>query len=289
MRKTSLLWTSGLILVLLTVKGARAEEESIKWEKWSNEIFERAKKDNKLVLMDLEAVWCHWCHVMAETTYKDKATLELLTKKYICVRVDQDSRPDLANRYEDYGWPATVIFDANGQELVKRRGYIRPPAMASLLQACIDDPTPGPSVRAEEKLQFEGSAKLPTALRKDLLSMLTDRYDSKNKGWGFDYKFLDWDGVEYCIVQAVSGDGKCETMAKETLQAETGLLDPVWGGVYQYSTDGDWVHPHFEKIMQQQTENLRVYALAYAQWKDPAHLKVAQEIHRFLKTFPDQS
>jgi hypothetical protein len=285
MRKSLLLWTLSPLLSVLAFNGLTAEEESIKWEKWSNEIFERAKKEDKFVLMDLEAVWCHWCHVMAETTYKDKDTVNLLNKKYICVRVDQDSRPDLSNRYEDYGWPATVIFDASGKELVKRRGYIRPKAMASLLQAVIDDPTPGPSVEPEEKLTFESSVKLPAELRKKLLELHVEMYDPKNKGWGDSHKYLDWDSVEYSIIHGAAGDAQAEAMAKDTLNAEIGLLDPVWGGVYQYSTDGDWVHPHFEKIMQHQTENLRVFALAYAQWNDPAHLKVAEEIRRYLKTF----
>jgi len=105
--------------------------------------------ENKFVLMDLEAVWCHWCHVMDETTYRDPAVIRLINQKYIAVKVDQDSRPDIANRYEDYGWPATVVFNASGGEIVKRRGYIEPPAMASMLQAIIDDPTPGPSVPPE--------------------------------------------------------------------------------------------------------------------------------------------
>ena len=59
------------------------------------------------------------------------------------IRVDQDSRPDLSNRYEDYGWPATVVFDAARHEIVKREAYIPPRAMASMLKAIIDDPTPG--------------------------------------------------------------------------------------------------------------------------------------------------
>jgi uncharacterized protein YyaL (SSP411 family) len=74
-------------------------------------------------------------------------------------------------------------------------------------------------------------------------------------------------------------------MARETLEAQRQLIDPVWGGVYQYSTDGDWKHPHFEKIMQMQAENLRSYAQAYALWKDPAHLDAAKKIREYLHTF----
>ncbi len=63
------------------------------------------------------------------------------------------------------------------------------------------------------------------------------------------------------------------------------LIDPVWGGVYQYSAEGDWNHPHFEKIMQMQAEDMRVYLLGYMLWKDPAYLKAAQNIHRYLEGF----
>ena len=128
---------------------AFAAEPDLKWQPWSDAAFAQAKAENKFVLLDLEAVWCHWCHVMEATTYKDAATVKLLNEKYVLVRVDQDSRPDLASRYEDYGWPATVVFNGDGQEIVKRRGYLPPVQMASILKAIIDDPTPGPSVVAE--------------------------------------------------------------------------------------------------------------------------------------------
>jgi uncharacterized protein len=74
-------------------------------------------------------------------------------------------------------------------------------------------------------------------------------------------------------------------MARETLDAQRKLIDPVWGGVYQYSTDGDWDHPRFEKIMQMQAENLRIYAQAYTVWKDPAYLQAARQIRDYLRNF----
>src|SRR5205807_10368506 len=133
---------------------------AIAWQPWSEEAFEQAKREKKFILLDLEAVWCHWCHVMDETTYKTPEVIALIQSKYIPVRVDQDSRPDLSNRYEDYGWPATVVFGPDGGEIVKRRGYLPPKAMASMLQAIIDDPTPGPSVRAEEPVIAAAGAAL---------------------------------------------------------------------------------------------------------------------------------
>lgn len=268
---------------------AQADEHSkpggIRWEGWSDDIFERAKRENRLVILDLEAVWCHWCHVMAKETYSDPEVIKLIGSRYIAVKVDQDSRPDLSNRYEDYGWPATIVFDSNGQELAKRSGYIPPRPMATMLQAFIDDPTPGPSVGAEAQLTAPESAFLTDALRKDALQVHMTGYDTKYGSWGFIHKYLEWDSVEYSMMLAKDGDKAAEQRAKKSLAGELNLIDPVWGGVYQYSTGGVWTEPHFEKIMSHQAENLRIYSQAYALWKDPVHLKAAQDIHKFLKNF----
>jgi hypothetical protein len=273
----------GLLAVLL----ASPSGEPIAWTDWSDGLFERARKEDRFVLLDLGAVWCHWCHVMEETTYKDPKVVELVKARYLAVRVDQDARPDLSNRYEEYGWPATVIFDKSGAELAKFQGYVPPGRMASLLQGIIDDPTPGPSVLETRETPAPEAAepRLADAQRAELLELLVTRYDSERGGWGFTHKFLDWDAVEQCMLRAREGDARAEAMARETLAKQTKLIDPVWGGVNQYSDSGDWDHPHFEKIMQFQAENLRIYSLAYAQWHDPVHLKAARDIHRYLTTF----
>src|SRR5437773_10367860 len=102
------------------------KQTPLKWQPWSDAVFAEAEREHRFVLLDLEAVWCHWCHVMDETTYKDPQVTKLLNSRYILVKVDQDSRPDLSNRYEDYGWPATVVFGAGRHEIVKRQGYLPP-------------------------------------------------------------------------------------------------------------------------------------------------------------------
>src|SRR5688572_8149296 len=127
-----------------------ASSSLVDWKPWSDDVFQHAKRENRFVLLYLEAVWCHWCHVMDEKTYGDPTVAGLIKARYLPVRVDQDSRPDLALRYEDYGWPATIVFDGTGKEIIKRRGFIEPAPMADLLQAILDDPTPGPSVEAEK-------------------------------------------------------------------------------------------------------------------------------------------
>src|SRR5262245_49341147 len=119
----------GLILLVPPMWAVESQSEvkggpPIKWQAWSDQVFDRAKAENKIVVLDLEAVWCHWCHVMEEKTYSNPAVARLMDKEVIAVKVDQDSRPDLSNKYADYGWPATIIFNSDGTELAKRAGFI---------------------------------------------------------------------------------------------------------------------------------------------------------------------
>lgn len=278
-----------LLTVGLAVAGWGApvsnKPAAIEWQPWSDAIFDQAKRENKFVLLDLEAVWCHWCHVMNETTYKTPEVIALIQSRYIPVRVDQDSRPDLSNRYEDYGWPATVVFGSSGGEIVKRQGYIEPRQMVAMLKAIIADPTPGPSVRPEPEMEFPDNALLPADLRAELERRYFGQYDAKHGSWGFDQKFLDWTSTEYAMARARAGDAKSGEMARQSLNAQFSLIDRVWGGVYQYSVGGDWSEPHFEKIMNFQAGNLRIYSLAYEEWHDPEYLKAAQDVQRFLTTF----
>ena len=271
-----------ILCPLTAVAAAPSSQPAIVWEKWSDDLFDRAKKENRLVILDLEAVWCHWCHVMEETTYRDDAVRRLIRQKYIAVRVDQDSRPDLSNRYEDYGWPATIVFAPDGKELAKRQGYLRPLEMSSMLEAFIDDPTPGPSVQTRDPVQPSTTAALSPGLRDKLIGQLKAAYDSKNAGWGTVHKFIDADVIELCLA---SGDADLRRMARQTLTAAMKLIDPAWGGVYQYSTDGDWDHQHFEKIMSYQADDLRTYARASVAFHEPTFLKSAEAIHHFLQTF----
>src|SRR5438552_275116 len=188
-----------LIPVLALAQKTTVRPAALKWQPWSDEVFAEAKREHRFVLLDLEAIWCHWCHVMDETTYKDPRVMRLLNSRYILVKVDQDSRPDLSNRYEDYGWPATVVFDAGRHEIVKRQGYLPPRQMASMLQAIIDDPTPGPSVGAETKLELPASSLLSPALRSEIRKNYLDGYDPEQGSWGTKQKLLDWDSVEYSM------------------------------------------------------------------------------------------
>ena len=144
-----------------------------------SKVFAEARAQHRFVLLDLEAVWCHWCHVMDEQTYSDPQVIALMNQRYLAAKVDQDSDPDLSNRYGDYGWPATIVFAADGSEIIKHQGYMPPANMVSLLQAIITDPSPGPSVSALTPVRSGKRADLSPNLRRELVSVYLKGYDSR--------------------------------------------------------------------------------------------------------------
>lgn len=296
----------------------------VRFRSFDNSIFAEAKRDNKFVLLDLEAVWCHWCHVMDEKTYGNEAVADLLNSRFICVKVDQDAQPDLSVKYEDYGWPATIIFDGDGREILKRTGYINPEKMKALLEAITKDPSPeepqpgssgtgdaaasasassltstssssssdpeeGDAGKAQGNIKADAGDGLSQSLRHDLLDKHLQGYDARYGAWGTYQKFLDWDSVEYSMLIGLGKDQSdarsYQERARKTLDGELNLLDPTFGGVYQYSTDGDWKHAHFEKIMQTQSENLRIYALGSMIYGDKRYLEAARAIAAYLEEF----
>ena len=98
----------------------------IAWgSKWNSALFAAATRQHRFVLLDLHAVWCHWCHVMDEETYTDPRVRALVARHYLPVSVDADSDPALTSRYGDWGWPATIVLAPDGTEIVKRRGFHR--------------------------------------------------------------------------------------------------------------------------------------------------------------------
>ncbi|MEH2562531.1 DUF255 domain-containing protein [Bradyrhizobium sp. AZCC 2289] len=255
------------------------------WRNWGDDLFARAAAEKRFVILDLEAVWCHWCHVMEKTTYADPEVQGLLASKYLPVRVDQDANPDLSNRYGDWGWPATIVFGPDGTEIAKIRGYIEPERMQALLKAIIDDPSPGPSVGEAFEIKPAASAFLSKQQRAELTKNFDESWDDRLGGWGENQKYIDADSMDLAITRAEAGDATASKRARQTLDAAIALIDPVWGGVFQYSEAGSWSKPHFEKIMSFQAQYLRQYSQAYALWKDQKYLAAARDIERNLASF----
>lgn len=285
-------------LLFLTVKPAAATPTQAVstqplWQPWSPAVFEQARRENKIILLNLEAVWCHWCHVMDQKTYAHTEVNDYLAKHYISIKVDHDANPALANRYRAYGWPATIFLSADGTDIVKRAGYISPEVFLRLLKAIIADPSPeldssSPSgsspARTTSGPDDSGGKSLGVAQREYLLKQ-HQQAAAANGGLAIAMKFLDRDSVEYSLYLGSRGQVSEQRRALATLDAALALEDPAWGGFYQYSTHSDWQHPHFEKIMRTQTRYLSVYALAYRLTGENRYRQAAENTLSYLNRF----
>jgi uncharacterized protein YyaL (SSP411 family) len=265
---------------------APASAKTVNWRTtWSDSAFSQAAREHKFVLLDLHAVWCHWCHMMDTTTYADPAVQAAIAKHYVAVSVDADSDPALTSRYGDWGWPATIVLAADGTEIVKRRGYIAPAQMLSLLDAIVADPSPGPSVGTALKVGNTSATSLAEKDRAALSETADALYDMANAGWGTEHKYLDASAMEWSFATLDAGNQLAMTKVRRTLDANQNLIDPVWGGVFQYSDQVDWKSPHYEKLLSYQADDLRIYSEAYSRWHRKTDLEAAQKLYSYLTTF----
>lgn len=277
------------LLLLGLASGARAETPSLNWQKWDASLFDRAAREDKYILLHMAAVWCHWCHVMERTTYRDPAIQQRIAEKFIPVRVDQDADPALSYRYENWGWPATIMLDKDGNEIFKRRGYLPPELFGKLLAAVIEDPSALPSYQVGAAIDPNAVA-LSDARRLRSEALVLRSFDTVNGGFGDTHRFIHGDTIEWALersraLQRNPDNTAWRDVAARTLAGARRLIDPAWGGMFQYSDKLDWSGPHFEKLLNIQRDAIRTYVLAWQIARDPADLAAARDIARWLIDF----
>jgi uncharacterized protein YyaL (SSP411 family) len=264
---------------------AQGRARAFTWEAWGPAAFERARREHKFILLDGAAEWCHWCHVMDETTYLDPEIGRILNERFVTIRVDIDERPDIAERYGDWGWPATILFSEDAEEVGKYRGYLPPDEMKVILE----EVQAAAKAAAADKSRAAVDLPAPVAALGWIGGLATVQldgyYDEKQGSWGMRQKSPLGANVSFELARAAHGDKAAQARALFTLGKQRALLDPVWGGVYQYSAATDWNSPHYEKLMPYQAANLEAYAKGYALAKDPALLADAQKIASYMSSF----
>ena len=227
-----------LTLFLIVLTGtAHAETPSLPWQKWDPALFDRAAREQKYILLHMAAVWCHWCHVMEGTTYRDPAIQKAILDKFIPVRVDQDGDPELSYRYENWGWPATIMLDQDGNEIFKRRGYIPPELFQKLLVAVIEDPSALPSSATGAPVD-PNAVGLSDARRAKTEALVLKAYDKKHGGFGEIQRFIHGDTLEWALersraLQRNTDVATWRDVAGRTLGGARRIIDPVWGGMFQ--------------------------------------------------------
>jgi uncharacterized protein YyaL (SSP411 family) len=286
----------------------------INWRDWSPETLAAARDTNKLILLDSGATWCHWCHVMDRVTYEDPDVIDLVSQRFIAVRIDRDRRPELdawlqrtptVVRGSGYGgWPLTVVLTPNATPLwratflpPRSEGQYGPvPGLIDVLQRLDEIWREKHEAIARSAAQFrqQGRHQLDAAYDQPgtLSAALVDRiavgikgeYDAERGGFGHAPKFFNATSLELLLMRAWAGDAEAEQIVTHSLtaMADGGVHDQVAGGFHRYSVDRRWHVPHFEKMAYDNAALLDVYASACALTGEERFAEVARGIVAWL-------
>ena len=288
-----------------------ARHQPIDWHEWGAEAFAKAERENKPVLLDIGAVWCHWCHVMDRESYENATTAEVINEHFVAVKVDRDERPDVDTRYQaavstisgQGGWPLTAFLTPQGKPYFggtyfpPEDRYGRPGFPRVLLtmadafhnqRAEVNESADGVMLAIEENESFSGRAGNPgSALLEKLIDSAVQQFDERNGGFGSQPKFPHSAALDLLIDAASRGGelaGRARNVATVSLQkmAAGGIHDQLAGGFHRYSVDERWIVPHFEKMAYDNSELLKNYVHAFQSFGVTEFAQVAKGILRWM-------
>ncbi|MEW6031534.1 MAG: DUF255 domain-containing protein [Bacillota bacterium] len=291
---------------------------AVEWREWGPEAFDLAAQERKPILLGISATWCHWCHVMDETTYSDREVAAVINRDFVPVRVDTDRRPDINSRYNMGGWPTTAFLTPEG-EILTGATYMPPEDMKRVLDKVrtfykehgreITGKLRGRREEAGGAGRLQGRrgeaggdetrgaggpdpagdldpAELARAVR-DITGRLEEAYDPVHGGFGVAPKFPQIAALNLLLISHLrTGEPGRLAMVERTLKAmrQGGLYDQIAGGFFRYSTTRDWEIPHFEKMLEDNAELLDLYARMARLTGNDFYLEVVVDLVRYLTT-----
>jgi uncharacterized protein YyaL (SSP411 family) len=290
-----------------------ARHQPVQWHPWGKAAFALAKAENKPILLDIGAVWCHWCHVMDRESYEDPEIAAIINQNYVAIKVDRDERPDVDARYQaavsaisgQGGWPLTAFLTPDGRPyfgstyIPREDRYGRPGfgrVLTGLAQVWRErrdealETAAGAMAAIEHNESFSGrDPGHAQALRLDLVDKIAAsilaRFDSRNGGFGSQPKFAHPAALDLLLEVAMNrSNGQAAQAFCITLEkmARGGVYDQLAGGFHRYSVDENWRVPHFEKMLYDNTELLRNYLHGFQSFRREDYLIIAWEIVGWL-------
>jgi hypothetical protein len=282
-----------------------AAHQPIDWYEWGDAAFERAKADDKPMLLDIGAVWCHWCHVIDRESYENPAIAKIISDNFLAVKVDRDERPDVDSRYQSAissisgqgGWPLTGFLLPDGrpffggtyfppEDQMGRPGFRRVLlAVAESYRSKRAELERAASSLAEAVAQAEvftgAHAAFDPGIVDEQIASITQLFDIKNGGFGSAPKFPHASATDLILERyQQTGETHLRAMAESTLEkmARGGVYDQLAGGFHRYSVDERWLVPHFEKMSYDNSELLRNYLHGWQVTQNPFLRQTAEGI-----------
>ena len=280
-----------------------AAHQPVDWHEWGEEAFEKARAANKPLLLDIGAVWCHWCHVIDRESYENPEIAAMINKLYIPVKVDRDERPDVDSRYQSAisaisgqgGWPLTAFLTPDGkpfyggtyfppEDSFGRPGFKR--ILLSIAEAFdsrrkqVDESAEALEQAIAKSEMFHGArgAFDPRVVDSVVGSALA-QFDETQGGFGQSPKFPHSSAIDLLLERTKwPGDAKLQAIAEKTLDgmAAGGFHDQIGGGFHRYSVDERWCVPHFEKMSYDNSELLKNYLHGYQTTGKSLYREVAE-------------
>lgn len=263
-----------------------ADVASIEWVDLAPEVFERARVENRMVLIDIGIEGCTACRWMYEDTYRDPGIVQRVREHFVAVAVDANARPDVGARYEEWGWPATIVLLPDGSRVLALRGNRRPDVFGPILDRLIEDHDAGTLApeRAVTAPVLDAEASELGALCSLAVASIDASVDRAHGGFGAGPRFASGEPLRWELARArARGEEDRSTHALRTLAGLTGLIDPVWGGIFVAARDPDFTQPIVEKRTIHQGAMLAAYAEAYHRTGDPRWLRAAERIEQYLR------
>ncbi len=284
-------------------------DNPVDWYPWGEEAFEKARKENKAIFLSIGYSSCHWCHVMEHESFEDEATAKILNEHFVAVKVDREERPDIDKHFQEVyqlmnqrpgGWP-TSIFLTQEQKPFYSATYIPDEprygmmSFSSLLEVISDKYAKEKDLlteKADEILRFLNPKEdkiQATKLDLSIINRFSDQakqlFDNQDGGFNKAPKFPQASMLDLLLdVYSITGDKETRNMALLSLSsmAKGGLRDLVEGGFCRYSTDNQWLVPHFEKMTYDNALLSEVYLKAYHVSGDDFYKSVAFETIDFM-------
>jgi uncharacterized protein YyaL (SSP411 family) len=280
----------------------------VDWYPWGEEAFARARAEGRPVFLSVGYAACHWCHVMEHESFEDPATAEALNAAFVCVKVDREERPDVDALYMAAvhlisgrgGWPMTVLLTPE-KEPFWAGTYLRPQQVRQLAAAVGAEWRSRPErLRAQAARVTEAladladgvSGRLPafegtdTDLLRVLDGALAASFDAERGGYGGRPKFPPHGELLYLLDQGGrrgGEEGLRQARRTLTAMADGGIHDQVGGGFHRYSTDAEWLLPHFEKMLYDNALLAQAYAGLFAVTQERRHADVARGILAWVR------
>ncbi|HSA92135.1 MAG TPA: DUF255 domain-containing protein, partial [Terriglobales bacterium] len=286
-----------------------ARHQPIRWHEWGPEAFAAAQRENKPVLLDIGAVWCHWCHVMDRESYENPNIAEVVNEHFIAVKVDRDERPDVDSRYQaavsaisgQGGWPLTAFLTPDGRpfyggtyfppdDQYGRPGFRRVlEAIAGAWREKRDDVLQSAAsvmTAIGQAETFTGrSAEFSPRIIENIVQAAVQMFDLRHGGFGQAPKFPHPAVMDLVLDRyARTREDYLRTVVDTTLEkmARGGVYDQLAGGFHRYSVDERWVVPHFEKMSYDNSELLKNYVHGYQATGNAFFAAVARDILRWM-------